>query len=88
MGAFQIHQDLQGTALDRQESRPEEENLFHKDPGHQGQREGSHQAGTALAVGSLAALVAGAAGLVAHLDATALAEPVAHIKLTNELNSS
>ena len=62
-----------------QESRPEEGSLSHMDLGHQGQKEGNHQAGTVLVAGSSAALVADAAGLVAHPGAVVPVAPVVHM---------
>ena len=70
-----------GKALDRRGSHPEAGSLAHTDPGHQGRTEGSHQEGTVLVVGSLAVLVAGAAGLEGRPDATDLAVPVTRAKL-------
>lgn len=72
-------------ALGRQGSRPEEGNLFHMGLGHQGRMQDSRQGGTALAVGSSEALVAGAVGLVARLDVTVPAVPVAHMMLAKDL---
>ena len=70
-----------GRALDRRGSHPEVGSLAHTDPGHQGRREGSHQEGTVLVVGSLAVLVAGAAGLEGRPDATDLVVPITQAKL-------